>query len=164
MGQRQVENMIVAFIGQRKINYPEALKERLKKIVENLIINENVDTFLFGSKSEFDTLCYEVVTELQAMHSSIRRVYVRAEREFISEEYRKYLLILYEFTYFPKAVQGAGALSYVKRNQAMIDKCDIVVAYYDDQYIPSTKTKSGTKMAVVYAIKNHKRLINLLQV
>lgn len=154
--------MIVAFIGHRKINYSEALKERLKKIVENLY--ENADTFLFGSKSEFDTLCYEVVTELQAKYSAIRRVYVRAEQEFISEEYRKYLFTLYEFTYFPKAVQGAGALSYVKRNQAMIDKCNIVVAYYDDQYIPPTKTKRGTQMAVVYAIKNHKRLINLLQV
>lgn len=148
--------MIVAFIGHRKINKTEALKDKLKNIVENLIINENADTFLFGSKSEFNTLCYDVVTELQAKYSAIRRVYVRAEREFISEEYRIYLFTLYEFTYFPKAVQGAGALSYVKRNQAMIDKCNIVVAYYDDQYIPPTKTESGTQMAVVYAIKNHK--------
>ena len=156
--------MIVAFIGHRTLIKTEALKDKLKKIVENLIVNENADTFLFGSKSEFDTLCYEVVTELQAKYNLIRRVYVRAEREFISEEYKKYLLTLYEFTYFPKAVQGAGALSYVKRHQAMIDKCDVVVAYYDDQYIPPTKTKSGTQMAVVHSIKNHKRLINLLQV
>ncbi len=76
MGQRQVGNMIVAFIGHRKINYSETLKEKVKKIVENLIINENADTFLFGSKSEFDTLCYEVVTELQAKYNLIRRVYV----------------------------------------------------------------------------------------
>ncbi len=156
--------MIVAFIGHRTLIKTEALKDKLKKIVENLIVNENADTFLFGSKSEFNTLCYDVVTELQNKYRSIRRVYVRAEREFISEEYKRYLLTLYEFTYFPKAVQDAGALSYVKRNQAMIDKCDVVVAYYDDQYIPPTKTKSGTQMAVVHAIKNHKRLINLLQV
>lgn len=156
--------MIVAFIGHRTLIKTEALKDKLKKIVENLIVNENADTFLFGSKSEFNTLCYDVVTELQNKYRSIQRVYVRAEREFISEEYKRYLLTLYEFTYFPKAVQGAGALSYVKRNQAMIDKCDVVVAYYDDQYIPPTKTKSGTQMAVVHAIKNHKRLINLLQV
>ena len=156
--------MIVAFIGHRTLIKTEALKDKLKKIVENLIVNENADTFLFGSKSEFNTLCYDVVTELQNKYRSIRRVYVRAEREFISEEYKRYLLTLYEFTCFPKAVQDAGALSYVKRNQAMIDKCDVVVAYYDDQYIPPTKTKSGTQMAVVHAIKNHKRLINLLQV
>ena len=130
-------------------------------IVENLIVNENANTFLFGSKSEFDTLCYNVVTELQGKYSSIRRVYVRAEYEFINEEYKKYLLNLYEFTYFPKIVQGAGPLSYIKRNQAMIDKCDIVVAYYDDQYMPSTKTKSGTQIAVIHALKNNKRLINL---
>lgn len=153
--------MIVAFIGHRTINYTEALKEKLKKIVENLIVNESADTFLFGSKSEFNTLCYNVITELQSKYRSIRRVFVRAEYEFISEKYKRYLLRLYEFSYFPKAVQGAGALSYVKRNQAMIDRCDTVVAYYDDQYMPPTKTKSGTQMAVVYALKNKKRLINL---
>ncbi len=156
--------MIVAFIGHRTINKTEALKDKLKKIVENLIINENADTFLFGSKSEFNTLCYDVVTELQNKYRLIRRVYVRAEYEFISEEYKRHLFKLYEFSYFPKAVQGAGALSYIKRNQAMIDKCDTVVAYYDDQYIPPTKTKSGTQMAVIHALKNNKRLINLFQV
>lgn len=128
------------------------------------MVKENADTFLFGSKSEFNTLCYDVVTKLQNKYRSIRRVYVRAEYEFISEEYKRYLFRLYEFSYFPKDVKGAGALSYVKRNQAMIDKCDVVVAYYDDQYIPPTKTKSGTQMAVVHAIKNHKKIINLLQV
>lgn len=45
--------MIVAFIGHRTINNTEALKDKLKRIVENLIVNENADTFLFGSKSEF---------------------------------------------------------------------------------------------------------------
>ncbi len=153
--------MIVAFIGHRTINCTEELRDKVKRIIENLIVNENTDTFLFGSNSEFNTLCYDVVTELQDKHDSIRCVYVRAEYEFISEEYKKYLLSLYEFTYFPKAVQGAGALSYVKRNKAMIDKRDVVVAYYDDQYMPPTKTKSGTQMAVIHAIQNHKRLINL---
>ncbi len=156
--------MIVAFIGHRTINKTEALKDKLKKIVENLIVNENADTFLFGSKSEFNTLCYDVVTELQNKYRSIRRVYVRAEYEFISEEYKRYLLRLYEFSFFPKDVKGAGALSYIKRNQAMIDKCNTVVAYYDNQYIPPTKTKSGTQMVVIYAIKNNKKLINLLKV
>ncbi len=153
--------MIVAFIGHRTINCTEVLRDKLKRIIENLIVNENADTFLFGSKSEFNTLCYDVVTELQGKYNAIRRVYVRAEYEFISEEYKNYLLCLYEFTYFPKVVQEAGVLSYVKRNQAMIDKCDVVVAYYDDQYMPPTKTKSGTQMAVIHAIQNHKRLINL---
>lgn len=149
--------MIVAFIGHRTINKTGSLKDKLKMIVENLMVKENADTFLFGSKSEFNTLCYDVVTKLQNKYRSIRRVYVRAEYEFISEEYKRYLFRLYEFSYFPKDVKGAGALSYVKRNQAMIDKCDVVVAYYDDQYIPPTKTKSGTQMAVVHAIRIIKR-------
>ena len=39
------------FFGHRKINETEELKNRLYEIIENLIVNEKVDTFLFGSKS-----------------------------------------------------------------------------------------------------------------
>ena len=41
----------------RKINETEELKQKLTEVIENLIVHENVDTFLFGSKSEFNDLC-----------------------------------------------------------------------------------------------------------
>ena len=55
--------------------------------VENLILNHDVEIFLFGSKSEFNSLCRDVVTELKGKHPHIKRVYVRAEYEEISEDY-----------------------------------------------------------------------------
>ena len=53
------------FFGHRKIDETAELKNRLYEIIENLIVNENVDTFLFGSKSEFDDLCHKIVTNLK---------------------------------------------------------------------------------------------------
>ena len=53
------------FFGHRKIDETEELKNKLSEIIENLIVNENVDTFLFGSKSEFDDLCHKIVTNLK---------------------------------------------------------------------------------------------------
>ena len=51
------------FFGHRRIDENEELKNRLCGIVENLIVNEKVDTFFFGSKSQFDDLCHKTVTK-----------------------------------------------------------------------------------------------------
>jgi uncharacterized phage-like protein YoqJ len=67
------------FFGHRTINETEELKSKLKEVIEKLIIGENVDTFLFGSKSRFNSMCLEIVTEIKEKHPNIKRVYVRAE-------------------------------------------------------------------------------------
>lgn len=156
--------MKVAFIGHRKIEQSQKLKDSLTEIITNLIINENADTFLFGSKSEFDNLCYSAVSELKSSYPNIRRIYVRAEYEHIDKSYKDYLLNSYEDTYFPKEVEGAGKLSYIKRNQVLIDSCDLLVAYCDESYQPKSKrgkANSGTRTAVDYAKKKRIRIINL---
>ena len=57
------------FFGHRKIDETEELKNNLCGIIENLIVNENVDTFLFGSKSQFDDFCHKTVTELKEKYT-----------------------------------------------------------------------------------------------
>lgn len=153
--------MICAFIGHREIDDKKTVREHLTEIVKKLIVSDGVDTFLFGSRSEFNDISYEVVTELKETYTDIQRVYVRAEYEHIGKEYTAYLLASYDDTYFSPQAHNAGYKSYIKRNQDMIDQCDIVVAYCDTKYIPSTKTRSGTKMAVQYAQQQKKRIINI---
>ena len=109
------------FIGHREINVTDELKEKLRVVIGHLITDESIDTFLFGSKSHFDDLCYDIVTETKKKHSHIKRIFVRAEYPYIDESYKAYLLESYEDTYFPKSVLGAGKASYVKRNCEMID-------------------------------------------
>lgn len=155
--------MKVAFIGHRNIEQTQKLREQEARIVETLIINENAEIFLFGSKSAFDKLCYEVVTKLREKYEDIRRIFVRAEYEFIGKDYREYLLSLYEDTYFPTDVHGAGALSYIKRNKSMIDKCDVLITYCNKDYMPRKSTGSGTRIAVNYALSKKKRIINLFE-
>ncbi len=79
--------MTVAFIGHREVENRETLKKTVKKTVEKLIVNENADTFLFGSMSDFNNLCYEAVTELKKRYRNIERIFVRADFEHISKEY-----------------------------------------------------------------------------
>ena len=150
-----------AFIGHRKIEEKGELKQEIAEIVTALIEKEKVDTFLFGSKSEFNDLCYEVVTELKNKYPHIRRIEVRASNEYLPRIYLDITLKYYEETVFPESVGGAGYRSYIKRNQAMIDMCDILVTYFDKDFqLPAGKT-SGTRKAVEYALKKNKRIINL---
>lgn len=160
------------FLGHRKITETAELINNLTVLIESLIIENGVDTFLFGSKSQFDDLCYEIVSTLKEKHTHLKRVYVRAEYADIDESYTDYLLGKYEETYFPEKIRNAGKASYVKRNQEMIDKSDVCIFYYDENYelpqrkasqndVTSYKPNSGTEIAYSYATKKNKEVINL---
>lgn len=146
------------FIGHRTINATEELKSQLTEAIEKLITDEQVDTFLFGSKSEFNTLCLELVTELKEKYPHIKRIYVRAEYPIIDEAYKTYLLNSYEDTYFPEKLLGAGKAVYIERNFEMIDKSRFCVFYYNPNNIPASR-KSGTLSALDYAEKQNKEVI-----
>ena len=148
------------FFGHRKIKETAELKTRLFKIIEDMIITDRVDTFLFGSKSAFNSLCLEVVTAIKEKHPHIKRIYVRAEYPYISECYKNYLLENYEDTYYPEKIINSGRASYVERNYEMIDNSQFCVIYYDEQVTLSTH-KSGTKIALDYAIKQRKKIIRV---
>ena len=149
---------ICCFIGHREINVTDELKEKLYVLIEHLIIEESIDTFLFGSKSQFDDLCYDIVTNMKKKYPHIKRIFVRAEYPYIDESYKEYLLERYEDTYFPKSVLGAGKASYVKRNCEMIDNSRFCIVYYKEDYTPKSR-KSGTKIAFTYAEKKKKNII-----
>ena len=150
------------FFGHRTINETDELKLKLYELIEKLIVDENVDTFLFGSKSRFNSLCLEVVTEIKEKYPHIKRIYVRAEYPYISDDYKKYLLESYEDTYYPEHIIGAGRAAYIERNYEMINKSKFCVVYYDEQNAPTTR-KSGTKIALDYAVKQGK-IITILPV
>ena len=148
------------FFGHRTIKQTEELKIKLIDTIERLINVEKVDTFLFGSKSRFDSLCLELVTELKKKYPHIKRIYVRAEFPFIDDGYKEYLLKSYEDTYFPEKIVGSGRAVYVERNCEMINKSRFCVVYYDEENLPS-KRKSGTKIAFEYAQKQGKEIIKV---
>ena len=54
-----------SFFGHRDTLQTEELKDNVSETVERLIVKEGFDTFLFGSRSQFDELCHIVVTELK---------------------------------------------------------------------------------------------------
>lgn len=175
MGEREdMNNKAVCFFGHRKIPKNEELRDSVREVMEDLINNENVDTFYLGSKSEFNDLCKHLLCELKEKYPHIIRIYVRAEFPYIDDDYRNYLLRWCDDTYYPESMINAGKAAYVERNCEMIDKSDFCVVYYTEGYAPPRRKnsrrdlfdyqpKSGTGVAFDYAVKKKKIIINLAE-
>ena len=185
-GFNAVSDIKCSFFGHRKIELTEELKQKVKEIIEDLIVNHNVLTFLFGSRSDFDYLCHLVVTELKEKYPKIKRItYTCRSESCILESERKKLEKLYsyfnkqevnllgveeEFEHATKYTSGRA--SYVERNQAMINDSDYCVFYYDENYQPELRKysrrsigyyqpKSGTALAYAYAKQKQKTIFNV---
>ncbi len=164
-----------SFIGHRKICISDELKQKIKKCVEDLIINYNVQNFLFGSNSNFNDLCHLVVSELKEKYPSLKRIYYTCKSESctlesewlaLEKSYSRLLnkevhLLGFEEEFEHKTKYCAGKASYVERNQAMINDSNFCIFYYNEKYIPQTKTNSGTKLAYEYAVRKKIKIINL---
>ena len=176
----------VCFIGHRTVVNAEQVRTKLFDILSTLISN-GADNFLFGSRSDFNTLCWEVVTKLQEQFPHIKRISYNAPHEtaFTSKEEREQCeqffsqMVKHEvhYTDYEEAVRSEKSLhanknAYIMRNQEMIDASDVCVFYYNKDYLPPKRKatnkflpdyqpKSGTAIAYAYALQKKKRIINL---
>ncbi|MBO7149772.1 MAG: DUF1273 family protein [Clostridia bacterium] len=149
--------MRATFIGHRTIKLTEKLKNEIEKTIVSLV-ELKVKVFLFGSKSQFDDICLEILNKLKTRYKDIKCIYVRAEYPYINEKYKNYLLSFYDYTFFPKRIINAGKYSYVERNFFMIDHSTYSIFYFNPNY---DKQPSGTKTAYSYAKRKNKNIINL---
>ncbi len=149
-----------SIIGHRVVEATDDLKTSIMQTARHLIINDGITDFLFGSRSVFKDLCYDVITELKKEFDYIRRIYVRAEYPNITEHYYNYLKRFYEDSYFYSDTQN-GRLNYIKRNEKMVDESEVCLFYYNAEYKVASKTKSGTHLAYKYAQRKNKKIINL---
>lgn len=177
---------ICCFCGHRKIDITDELKQKLVVVIEKLIVKYNVLTFLFGSRSEFNYLCYLIVSQLKEKYPNIKRIAYTCKSEtcVLESEKQKWeeicshltrqdihlLVVDEEFDYETK--YKSGKASYVERNKAMIDHSDYCVFYFDENYLPKMRKyskqsvgyyqpKSGTKIAYNYAKQKRKIIINI---
>jgi len=169
---KTINSHTCCFFGHRKLLNTAELERKLLTEIEKLIVNENVHIFLFGSKSQFNDLCYNVVTKLKENYPHIKRIYVRAEFPYIDDIYKNHLLEKYENTYFPEKLLNARDAAYVERNYEMIDTSNYCICFYDENYSPPKRKnqkntlsthqpKSGTKIAYDYAVKKNLVIKNI---
>lgn len=133
--------MTCCFIGHRRIKHKKELASRLRDNICYLL-EQGVATFLFGDHSEFNTLCYKVVSELREVYPQIRRIHYRTDYPDADAYTMQFLLDGYEDSICPDGVAAAGKAAYVERNQAMIQASDFCVFYFNNEYLPASRKES----------------------
>ena len=153
-----------SFFGHRDTPQTNELKAKVRETVERLIVEEGVDTFLFGSRSKFDELCHMVVTELREKYPHIQRIAYLCKHETaclagvgMSLKHqikeltgRDVYVAEYEDVKKSDRVNSAGRASYVQRNQWMINNSVCAIFYINNGKRQLDK-KSGTYFAYEYA-------------
>ena len=173
-----------SFFGHRNTEINLTFRQELKNIIEDLIVNYSVYTFLFGSRSSFDYVCHLVVSELKEKYPYIKRIAYTCKHETcvleknLNKENKLYyqlgikqialLSVEEEFCYKTKFISNIA--SYIQRNQEMINNSDYCIFYYNTSYKPEIRKKSknssyyqpksGTAIAYQYAKRKQKIIIN----
>ena len=168
-----MEQKTCCFIGHRRIENHSEVQAKLQSILTELI-EQGVTKFIFGDHSQFNDLCYDVVSELKKNNTDIQRIKFRKDYQKISDSVKKYFLDGFEDNICPDGVAKAGKASYVKRNQAMITASNVCIFYYNENYQPERRKeskhsigtyqpKSGTRLAYEFAASKDKEIINLYE-
>ena len=161
-----------SFFGHRDTPQTEELKQKVRETVERLIVEERVDTFLFGSRSNFDELCYIVVTELKEKYPHIQRIAYLCKHESGclagegKDEQRRIKelagrdVYVREFEDIKKSdrVNSAGRAAYVERNYWMINDSDFVVVHLEEG---RNDGKSGSRLAYKYSLRQKKSMLTV---
>ena len=123
--------MNCCFIGHRKICVNDDLINHLKELILKLI-KIGVNNFIFGSNSEFDNLCYQIVYEYKKIYD------IKLINYCCGKEIRKFDEIK-----IPANTRNAGKYIYIERNKAMIDDSDLLYFTIQILICPLVKQKAA---------------------
>ena len=137
--------MTVTFCGHRELDDPSTIRRWLEETVDRLI-GEGADRFLLGGYGDFDSLAASVVFQAKQKHPDVRSILVLPYLD------RKADASLYDSTLYPPLETVPRRLAIVKRNEYMVSRSDVVVAYVLYSW-------GGAAATLRYAEKQQKRII-----
>ncbi len=150
--------MTVAFIGHRRIPKDESFAELIRDCIEYLIVNEKADKFIFGDMTgRFNNLCCKIVHELKEKYPQIERIDICVSSYYIGNDFGGKIDAVIE----PSSVAKATTLKLIKRNEAMIDMCDLFMLYGTR---PPAFSGFGTSIALQYALLHKKPVLNIASI
>ncbi|MGN0771589.1 MAG: hypothetical protein ACI4MI_03265 [Christensenellales bacterium] len=93
------------FIGHRKINITSQIEQKVRNLIEELILNCGISVLLFGSRSDFNDICHKIVSDLKEKYKNIKRIaYTCKSEACILENERLYMEEIYSKYYKRKVV------------------------------------------------------------
>ena len=136
--------------GHREIfgNITEKIVTAVKKAAE-----QGCELFYTGAMGEFDEIFSSAVRIMKKTYPNIKLVYVKPYLTKEINESRDYFYSLYDDIIIPTELADIHYKTVItKRNQWIIDKCDVVIGYTIRDY-------GGAYKAIGYAKKKGKEII-----
>ena len=147
-----------ALTGHRNIAHAleRGLEQRLLDVIEELAL-EGIEEFYTGGAQGFDTLAALCVLHLRprlGIRLCVCVPFEKQDRRFDSLGKDLYRTILSDADEIIYVSDGYGKNVYHKRNRYMVDRCQVCVAFLEQD-------SGGTAYTVSYAVRRGKRVINL---
>ena len=139
---------ICTFFGHR--DCPDAVRTKLREVLEDLIAKHNVDMFYMGNQGRFDGIVHNVLRELKQEYPQINYAIVLAYLPGRKTEYDDY-----SDTMLPEGIElihPRFAISW--RNDWMLKQSDYVVTYI-------THTWGGAYKYAEKAKRQQKTVLNI---
>ena len=148
--------MIITFAGHAFITSNNRVKEIVKEQIRNHVDASGNITCYLGGYGNFDEICACACRELKQEHYDIEVVYVSPylslqEQAKIKEMQRSGL---YDASIYPPIEKTPPRFAISKRNEWMICKSDIVIAYVDHNF-------GGAYKSLQIAKRKKKKIINI---
>lgn len=142
--------------GHLNVDITDELIARTRAEIDKAI-SDGVRIFLFGGRSGFDDLCYDIVTEKRNSKPrlGIKRVFCFALDKQLTKPPWWYKQKEYEAFECPAKDYDNWYTAIYYRNLAMIDQSDLVLFWVEK------RENSGAYKTYMYAAKRHKRTVNL---
>jgi len=153
-----MDNLVCSFFGHRDVEITPELTERTTKEIKNAIV-EGCRIFYFGGYSDFDSLCYSIVTQIkeQRPELELQRIYCVSQERYLRKKVRYFNRSDYDdVIYLMPSFEGWYKSIYY-RNCAMIDNSDYIIFYCEEN------PNSGAYKAYKYALKHKKSIANLFR-
>ena len=145
-----MQEKIVCFAGHRFDWHCIGVEDKLLQTIEELI-NKGYSIFYDGGYGAFDKKCAETVIQLKNKYPHIKLIRILSYYHHEKEKYD--LPSCYDGSEYPDLEELHYKQIIVKRNEWMIDHCDILVCHIENTY------KSGAYKTVKYAQKINKSII-----
>lgn len=140
--------MTVTFCGHREIlSGEDEIRKKLKEEVEKIIL-AGATEFLLGGYGKFDLMCAGVVKELKEKYPFIKSVLVKA---YLNARFDSWL---YDESEYPPIENSIRRFAIIKRNEYMVDKSHLVIAYVKNN-------TGGAAITLKYALKKNKKIVDL---
>ncbi len=148
--------MIITFAGHSSVFSHDYVKKTVKEQIKNNISNNETVTCYIGGYGDFDSICACACRELKKEYSYLEVVYVtpyinRSNQIKIKEMQKG---ALYDTYVYPPLENVHPKLAILKRNEWMVEKADLIIAYVEHSY-------GGAYRTLKTAIRKKKKIINI---